>query len=126
MTAELTLAAHMVSRRLNELAAVVLAVYLSAIIGGGLHHHDSDDFAASKTCPAGEHLSTGHFPLGALTHDDSDDCSICAASNQAKTPPVVILLAGAYLVIGKCVVLPRVFTHASVCLVTLARAPPVI
>src|SRR5229473_7497872 len=94
----------MISRRLNEFSAVVLMVYLSAVVAGGLHHHEPADSAGPKDCAADGCFSAGDSRL-VLSHE-SDDCTVCAASHQAKTPPAVILLAETYRVIGDCLVFP--------------------
>src|SRR2546422_11724860 len=95
----------MISRRLNELSAVILTVYLSAVVGGGLHHHEPPNCAVPQDCPADGWFSAGHSPQ-VLSHDESDDCAVCTASHQAKAPPAVVLLVETYLLVADSLVFP--------------------
>jgi len=114
----------MISRRLNEFSAVVLMVYLSAVVAGGLHHHEPADSASPQECAADRSFSAGSHLV--LSHDESDDCAVCAASHQAKTPPVVVLLAETYRVVGDCLVFPVQSAAVSIPRITQARAPPLV
>jgi hypothetical protein len=115
----------MISRRLNELSAVVLMVYLSAVVGGGLHHHEPAESGGYKDCAVDGCFSAGDSRQ-VLSHDESDDCTVCTASHQAKTPPAVILLAETYRVVGDCRAFPVQSGAVSIPRITQARAPPLV
>ncbi len=115
----------MISCRLNEFSAVVLMVYLSAVVAGGLHHHEPAESAGPQDCAADGSFSAGDSRQ-VLSHDESDDCAVCAASHQAKTPPDVVLLAETYRVVGDCLVFPVQSAAVSIPRITQARAPPLV
>ena len=113
----------MTFRRRNEFSAAVLVVYLSAIISGGLHHHDAVRAANLEPSSAVEGKSQVTSRL-ASAHEDADDCTICIALHQAKAPPAVISLAEAFVFIDEAAVLPIKSPIAFVPHVKQARAPP--
>jgi hypothetical protein len=102
---------------------IALAVYLSALLGGTLHHHSE----ASCTEPApgtGCKLQEGVSKTSC--HEDSDSCTICTALHQAKAPPAVLDLTVGVAPVGNAiahVLQPAIF---SIPLVKQARGPPVI
>jgi hypothetical protein len=113
----------MLSRGLNQWSAVVLMAYLSAVIGGGLHHHDSAESVDLKESASEKCISLGQSRL-VFFHDESDECTICVASSQAKATQSVVLLAETFLVLDEVLTSPIQFKVASLPFVTQARAPP--
>jgi hypothetical protein len=118
----------MVDPRRNMLPIAVLLVYLTSIISGGLHHHDAsgdDNAPAANSGPASlEDCQSEVNSQPAPSGEESDDCSICIASHQAKAPSGGICLAVAYASVGETV---RISVESPIVfgpLVQQARAPP--
>ncbi len=115
----------MVHQRRNLLAFAVLLVYLTAIISGGLHHHEPVRAAHSEPTSLKDVISVVNS-CPAHSNEESEDCTVCIASHQAKTPSAVISLAVAFVPVGDSVMIPVASPIASVPFVNQARAPPIL
>jgi len=106
----------MINRPATNVSA--LLVYVSALLAGGLHHHEA--FAASDSV-------NPNRQVGAATDsefDDGHDCVICQAISQAKIQPPA-QHAPAIVTFSRPVTVlpcdsPRLARHNA----TQARAPP--
>jgi hypothetical protein len=113
----------MISRARSHLPATVLMAYLSTVISGGLHHHDS----VAPPGSAAPSFDTCKCDISSLTnpnHEESDECSVCIALQQAKSSPVLIYLSETFVPVGEAVSIPFMTTCPAFPLVQQARAPP--
>jgi hypothetical protein len=112
----------MIFLRPNGLSSIVLLVYLSSIISGGLHHHDSGHAPTSD-----QSTSKATFqitPRLTSDHEESDDCTICMALHQAKALPGLLSLTVAIVPVGQTALISAETPEASVRFFQQARAPP--
>jgi hypothetical protein len=120
----------MIFPRRNVLPIAVMLVYLTSIISGGLHHHDAagdaNAPAANSALASLENCQAQVNSRQAHSGEESDDCSICMASHQAKAPSETISLPVALVPVGNTAITPFDSPFVFVPLLQQARAPPVI
>src|SRR5262249_7356732 len=118
----------MIASRRNAVPAVALLVYLSSILGGGLHHHDHGEaFANEDSGRLAGQLAERTIQSGlpkASTHEDADGCTLCTALHQAKALPIAISPANGIIPVAETSVLPVESPIAPFCTIQQARAPP--
>jgi len=112
----------------NQIAAASLLVYLSSVLGGGLHHHDH-----GEACCAEKSSQLGSRPIeptiqsgspAVSTHEDADGCTLCTALHQAKALSMAISAAIWFIPVAEAQTLALECPIPSVCLVQQPRAPP--
>jgi hypothetical protein len=114
----------MTYRRHLGLSHAVLLVYLSAVISGGLHHHDHSGQAESSFSHRAGPVEQAPQLNGGGSHEESVDCSVCIALHQAKAPAAVICLAHAFVPVDYAVITPDETLIHPAPHIQQARAPP--
>jgi Protein of unknown function (DUF2946) len=105
------------------LAAFVLAVYVSAVVGGGLHHHDHYETSAREQSRLTETTIEASSQV-ASTHEDEAACTLCNALHQAKALSELVSSAEAFLLVGQATIFLHAMPPAPLALAKQARAPP--
>src|SRR5258707_1210681 len=114
--------------RCNRLNAPILLAYLSAIAGGGLHHHEHDSAFSgavsgdSRSMVAQSQIRSSSPAVS--TCEDETCCTLCTALHQAKALLIAIPPTNGITPVGAARVLPFESPNTSVYVVQQARAPP--
>jgi hypothetical protein len=112
----------------HRIAAVALLVYLSSVLGAGLHHHDHGEaFAIGDSVGLQPRLAERTIQSSSpttSTHEDADGCTLCTALHQAKALTIAVSTANGIALVGEADILSVESPIAPIPIFQQARAPP--